>query len=365
MGNEKTHITFTCRCGQVIRVPVEKAGSRGRCRACGRSIVVPAPARPRAVEPPPASADYLPPVPAPGLHEAYSEEDLVTYPEVAPVKEQRPPPADVVAEKPSLFAMLGEILRYPVSDKLAMQIFFTGAILFSPLVWKILIIGRYFSIVGCIFDLVVFICIISVRLMYFSYLLLIIEKSAEGSPRIPELPVFQTWEQHLADLAKVIGASAVAFTPYLVYAFSANIEILTKMWESAATGERVGPGVLAGASSSLGMLALLYGIAAFYMPMVLMTMVVTKSFLRAVNPAFIFRSIMRIGREYLTAMLIIFLFLRGSLTVFTIFTDVLDAGWFTPVAANVIEPIIEFYVLVVTMHVTGLLYYRNGDRLNW
>jgi hypothetical protein len=141
--------------------------------------------------------------------------------------------------------------------------------------------------------------------------------------------------------------------------------MIGRLWESAARGEPPEADLMSGASSTLGMLLLLYAIAAFYMPMVLMSLVVTKKFLRAVNPLFIVRSILRIGREYLVAMLIIFLFLRGALTLFTIVKDVLDADWFTSFAANVGEPIIEFYVLVVTMHVIGLLYYRNGDKLCW
>jgi len=201
--------------------------------------------------------------------------------------------------------------------------------------------------------------------MYFSYMLLIIQKSAEGSRKIPELPIFQTWEQNLADLLRVVGASVVAFSPFLVYATSTNLEFFAHWLEASSRGESLGPEAMGSVSATLGTLVLLYATAAFYLPMVLMTLVVKKNFFRAINPLFIFRSIASIAREYLAAMLIIFLVLRGSLTLFTILKDVLDAGWFSAFAQNVGEPIIEFYVLVVTMHVIGLLYYRNGDRLNW
>jgi hypothetical protein len=306
------------------------------------------------------------------LQEKYSEEDLITYPEIAPVKPPAPPPVDALREKPSLLHMLGDILEYPLSNKQAAQIFLTGAVLFSPLVWKPLLILNFIPGYSCVFLLLryvvtglIVIVVVSVRLMYFSYLLLVIEKSAEGRRKIPELPVFSTWEENLNDLLKVLGASAIAFSPYLVYSLASNIEFMAHMAESAARGAPPGSEELGGASSTLGMLMLLYAIAAFYMPMVLMTLVVTKNFLKAINPLFIFRSILRIRREYLAAMVIIFLLLRGSLTAFTIVADVLDAGWFTSLAGNVAEPVIEFYALVVTMHVIGLLYYRNGDKLRW
>jgi len=352
-------ISFTCSCGQRIQVPARSAGAKGRCKACGRRIIIPVPLQHEETEIPAVPPDYTPPVAQQG--EKFSEEDLMTYPSRRLVTEKQPP-VDALREKPTLFHMLGDILRYPVSDKLATQIFLTGAIFFSPLMWKTMYVAQFLPCIGFIF---VFLTIVSIRLMYFSYLLLIIEKSAEGRRKIPELPVFQTWEQNLNDLVKVIGASVIAFAPYLVYAFSSNVEMIGRLWESAARGEPPEADLMSGASSTLGMLLLLYAIAAFYMPMVLMSLVVTKKFLRAVNPLFIVRSILRIGREYLVAMLIIFLFLRGALTLFTIVKDVLDADWFTSFAANVGEPIIEFYVLVVTMHVIGLLYYRNGDKLCW
>ena len=119
------------------------------------------------------------------------------------------------------------------------------------------------------------------------------------------------------------------------------------------------------AAPNLAMLALLYSIAAFYMPMVLMALVVTRNFGKAVNPVFIFRSIYRIRREYLTAMAIIFLFLRGSLTIFAILKDVLAFDWFTSAVGYIGEPIIEFYAIVITMHIIGLLYYRNAEELQW
>jgi hypothetical protein len=156
----------------------------------------------------------------------------------------------------------------------------------------------------------------------------------------------------------------VAFSPFLIYAASSNIDLIANMWEASSRGESLGPGSLVGAST-LGTLVLLYATAAFYMPMVLMALVVTRNFVKAVNPVFILSSIFRVGREYLAAMIIIFLFLRGSLTLFTMLKDILDIDWFTSFAKNLGEPIIEFYVLVVSMHVIGLLYYRNAERLHW
>jgi hypothetical protein len=396
MSESGGNISFTCACGQAITVPADKAGAKGRCKTCGRTVVVPAFTEVRRTKDEgrrekdeerrakdeeggekdemaaAARADYLPPVMRRDLQEKYSEEDLITYPEIAPVKPPAPPPVDALREKPSLLHMLGDILEYPLSNKQAAQIFLTGAVLFSPLVWKPLLILNFIPGYSCVFLLLryvvtglIVIVVVSVRLMYFSYLLLVIEKSAEGRRKIPELPVFSTWEENLNDLLKVLGASAIAFSPYLVYSLASNIEFMAHMAESAARGAPPGSEELGGASSTLGMLMLLYAIAAFYMPMVLMTLVVTKNFLKAINPLFIFRSILRIRREYLAAMVIIFLLLRGSLTAFTIVADVLDAGWFTSLAGNVAEPVIEFYALVVTMHVIGLLYYRNGDKLRW
>lgn len=364
--SDSKFITFNCECGQRIRVPAERAGAKGRCKACGRRIVVPVPEQPLKEE------DYLPPpdqdaspVHRRELEGTYSEEDLITYPRQRPIPKEPVVPPEALEEKKSLFEMLGEILRYPISDRLATQIFLTGAFIFSPLVWLVMWPFRLLGCFGLIVRIPLFILIVCVRLMYFSYMLLIIEKSAEGDRRIPELPVFQTWEQHLKDLVKVLAASAVAFSPFLVYAAAVNIGVIAEVMEAFARGEAPGGGVMDNAFSSLGTLALLYAIAAFYMPMVLMILVVTKRFSRAVNPLLIFRSIARIGREYIVAMLIIFLFLRGSLTLLTMLRDVLATDWFIVLAGYVGEPILEFYALVVTMHVIGLLYYRNGDRLEW
>jgi hypothetical protein len=353
-ADEQSYITFTCQCGQVLRTPAEHAGRKGRCKVCGRKMIIPVPAGKREPDIPPnfTGGDLR--------REQFAEDDLITYPERLLAKSVGPP-TDVLRETPSLFHMLGDILRYPISNKTATQIFLSGAILFSPLMWKVVHFTRFLC---CLWPIAFFV-VISFRLMYFSYLLLVIEKSAEGGQKIPELPVFQTWQENLRDLMKVLAATAIAFLPYLVYAFSVNIEFLGKAWEAAARGQPLTHETFSGVSSSIGMLVLLYAIAAFYMPMVLMALVVTKNFLKAVNPAFILHSIVRMRREYLVAMIIIFLGLRGSLTLFTIIKDVLDVDWFTAFAANLGEPIIEFYVLVVTMHVIGLLYYRNGDKLNW
>ncbi len=364
--SDSGHISFACRCGQIMRVPVEKAGAKGRCRACGRKLVVPVPERRHEAEEP-AIPDYLPPVRPRELEEKYDEEDLLTCPETPmPERVQATPgralPVDVLREKPRLLSMLSDILRYPLSDKTAVQIFLTGAILFSPLMWKLMYLGAFLPCVG---ELIILILIVSIRLMYFSYLLLIIQKSAEGKRTIPELPVFQSWEENLSDLIRVLGASAIAFSPFLVYALSVNVEFIGRMVEASARGESLGPGALASISSKMGPLLLLYATAAFYMPMVLMILVVTKKFGKAVNPLFVFRSITRIAGEYLAAMFIIFFFLRGSLTLFTIIRDVLDFRWLDVFGQYVGEPVIEFYALVVTMHVIGLLYYRNGERLNW
>lgn len=349
-------IRFRCQCGQEIRAPVARAGAKGRCKACGRRVVVPSahgpPGRPE------ESSEYrASPLHRRDLEGTYRQEDLVTYPDQPPLTEPD--------EKKSLFGELGEILRYPVSDKLAAQIFLTGAILFSPLVWKIMVPFRYLGCLGLLVNIFLFISIVSIRLMYFSYMLLIIEKSAEGDRRIPELPVFATWEEHFKDLFKVLGASAVAFSPFLVYAISANLELITGILEARARGEPPGAEAMGAVFGSLGALAILYAIAALYMPMVLMTLVVTDRFTKAVNPLFVLRSIFRIRKEYLSAMLIVFLFLRGSLTLVTIVKDLLAVDWFAAMVGNIVEPIIEFYALVVTMHVVGLLYYRNSDKLKW
>jgi hypothetical protein len=350
----------------VIQAPVERAGARGRCKLCGRELIVPPP---QATRPPVASSKSYRASPGRrgSLDEKYSEEDLVTYPEYGVIHDEPPIPADdliVEGKRVGLLSMYRDILKYPVSNKTATQIFLTGAILFSPVVWLVMAPFRYFPFFGPIIIGFIFLSIISIRLMYFSYLLLIIEKSSMGIRQIPELPLFQSWQDHVKDLLKVLGASVVAFSPFIVYAIATNIEIMARMWEAQARGEIAGDNVFGGVSTNLQAMTLLYAIAAFYMPMVLMSLVVTRSFLKAINPAFIIGSIFRMGREYLAAMLIIVLF-RAALTLFTMSMDVLAADWFAKLVRYLVEPILEFYVFVVTMHVIGLLYYRNGHKLKW
>ena len=364
--SDGSSILFGCECGQKIKVPVGHAGAKGKCKACGRRLVVPTPPEVTRRGVPSIPPDHLiSPQHRRDLEGVYSEDDLITYPEEGVIPKQPAVQEELLEGKESLYQSLEEILRYPFYNKLAAQIFLSGAILFSPLMWKLLGLSGSIPCFGIIFLVFGFIIIISIRLMYFSYLLLIIDKSAQGDRRIPELPLFQTWGENFQDLLKVLTASAIAFSPFLLYAASINIRVLLSMGEAISRNEPIGSTVMGEVSSSLGGLVMLYSIAAFYMPMVLMVLVVTKSFAKAVNPAFIFRSISAIWKEYLAAMIIIFLFLRLALTLFVILKDVLAATWFTIMATYIAEPIIEFYVLVVTMHVIGLLYYRNGKTLQW
>lgn len=359
-------ITFSCDCGQPVRVPIETAGAKGFCKACGRKLIVPVQEQPvvesRKPEPP---SYHESPHHRRDLEGSYSEEDLVTYPERPPIRKQKIPLEEMEEEQKSLIGALGNILKYPVADKQAMQIFLSGAVLFSPLMWLPIKIFRMFLCLGLIMSLFWIVAVLGIRLMYFSYLLLIIEKSAEGDHKLPDLPVFSTWEENFKDLLKVLGVSAIAFSPYLVYALGVMTQTVAGMLEAQARGETPDFGGMAGISMSLGWLTALYAIATFYMPMVLMVLVVTKSFRKAVNPVFIFRSIFRIAGEYLTAMFIIFLLLRGTLTLLAIFQDVFASEGLATVLKYVGEPIFTFYIFVVSMHIIGLLYYRNGDKLAW
>lgn len=369
--SDRDFITFICDCGQKIKVPAKRAGAKGYCRSCGRKLIVPIPEPPtRRLEEQPQSEYIVSPHHIRELEGDYSEEDLITYPERAPVPEKRVAVSREPEIQRSLFGELKDVLSYPFASTLAMQIFFSGAFFFSPIVWKIVVLPFLFPLgrVCCLVYILagfLLICVISIRLMYFSYLLLIIEKSAEGSRKIPELPVFQSWQENLQDLLKVLAVSAIAFSPFLIYGIIVSIDVIIRMLEAYGRGQTPGGNVFSGVSSNLAVLMLVYAVAAFYMPMVLMALVVTKSFAKAVNPVFIFRSITRIGKEYFIAVLIIFIFLRGSLTLFTIIKDLLFIDWFSAISKYIAEPIIKFYVFVVTMHVIGLLYYRNGEKLKW
>ena len=364
-------VTFSCECGQQMKVPVEQVGAKGFCRACGHRIIVPAPpSRPKrgaSIEPP---EYYSSPYHRRDLEGDYTEADLITHPEEQ--SGEMPPPEidehlldERFEEKKSLFDLRKEILRYPVANKQATQIFLSGAILFSPLIWEFVKILGFIPIFGCLVQIFAIISIPFILVMYFSYLMLIIEKSAEGKMHIPDLPVFTSFGDNFQDLLKFLAVSAIAFSPFLVYSASINIEIFGQMMEARARGEVPGEEFFSIASGGMGMQMLLYVMASFYMPMVLLTLVVTKKFSKAVNPVFIFRSISAIWREYLVAMGIIFILLRLALTIFTILKDLLAVDWFSSLLAYFAEPIVTFYAVVVTMHVIGLLYYRNGRRLQW
>ena len=364
--SDERFITFRCKCGQRMKVPVARAGSRGRCRACGHRVVVPiphGPPGPGTVETPQS------PYHRRDLEGSFTEADLITYPDSRPAMAPGVALDESLEEKKTLLEMRRDILRYPVASKQAAQIFLTGGVIFSPFIWKAVGLVGYLSyVIGCLAILVqafIMISILGIWLMYFSYLMLIIEKSAEGNMRLPDLPVFTSWQDNLQDLLKVIAVSAIAFSPFLVYSASLNIEIFGRIMEARARGEVPGAEFFTITSAGLGVQMLLYAMTSFYMPMVLLTLVVTKRFGKAVNPVFIFRSIASIWREYLAAMGIIFLFLRLTLTLFAIMNDLLAVDWFSSVVVNVAEPIATFYAVVVTMHIIGLLYYRNGNKLQW
>jgi hypothetical protein len=358
-----------------MQVPVEHVGEKGFCRSCGHRVTVPKPpSRPRRrseIEPP----DYYDsPYHRRDLEGSYSEADLITYPEersdaMPPPEIEEPLLDERFDQKKSLFDMRKEILKYPVANKQAAQIFFSGAILFSPLIWKVVGLVGYLSYVigflALFLQVFAVISVVFIWVMYFSYLRLIIEKSAEGQKQIPELPVFTSFGDNLRDLAEVVGVSVIAFSPFLIYSAAVNIQIYGQMMEAEARSEVPGNEFFGIISGGLEVQMLLYAVAAFYMPMVLLTLVVTKKFGKAVNPVFIFRSIASIWREYLVAMGIIFLLLRLVLTLFTILKDILAVDWFSSMLAYIAEPIVTFYAVVVTMHVIGLLYYRNGRKLQW
>jgi hypothetical protein len=364
-------VTFSCECGQQMKVPVQQVGAKGTCRACGRKLTVPSPPpRPRRGA---RRGQYKEDDAATyqrDLEGTYSEADLITYP--GEQSADMPPPEieeqlleDRFAEEKSLFDLRKEILKYPVANQQAIQIFLSGAILLNPHMWKFVKFLSTIPVVGCFVLVLAIIVIPSSWVIYCSYLLLIIEKSAEGKKRIPDLPVFTSFGDQLQDFVKFIVASAVAFSPFLVYSAALNLEINAKLTEAAATGEVPGEELFSVASSGIGMQVFLYLIASFYMPMVLLTLVVTKRLSKAINPVFVFRSIASIWREYLVAMGIIYLLLRSIVTIFTILKDLLAVDWFSSLVGYFAEPIVTFYAIVVTMHVIGLLYYRNGRKLQW
>lgn len=363
-------IRFDCECGQMIKVPAEQIGAVGSCRACGEEVIVPIPpsrpTRSAAFENP---DQHTSPHHRRDLEGSYSEADLITYPDAEPLVEPLSEPLAEPAAMPhdqdepqeGLLEMRAEILMYPFVDKRAQQIFFTGVFIFSPMIWWLMIPARFIPLIGILIGIFMFLTIVSLRLMYFSYLLLVIEKSAEGNTRIPELPVFTSWKEDARNLLKVIGVSVIAFSPYLLYGTAVNMQI----YMAGSSGAASVFSIFDVASAGLGVQMFLYATAAFYMPMVLMALVVTGSFARAVNPVFIFRSIWRVRREYLTAMALISVLLSGALALLAIIKGVLADAVFAYVAGHVLAPTVTFYAIIITMHVMGLLYYRNGRELKW
>lgn len=182
----------------------------------------------------------------------------------------------------------------------------------------------------------------------FSYVQNIINSTAIGEDRMPDLPgLDDVWGGFL----RLASVSVVSFGPAMVLAYYAIAK------EQPAAGVALIPAVIFGC---------------FYFPMAFLAVAINDDVM-ACNPLVVVPSILRVPLEYfVTVILVAGLFgirwlgdavsgMMGGVS----FSTTSMAEMFLMFALRVLWAFISVYLLTVTMRILGVLYVTKKDRLGW
>lgn len=172
-----------------------------------------------------------------------------------------------------------------------------------------------------------------------AFLFKIIMETATGEQDVAELPGLQNmWDDMLRPFFQVVFAVLTCLLPYIL----------------AAWHLEDGPSEL----SWLPFVLLAGGL--FYLPMVLMAMVIFNSLLTALNPILVFPAISRIFLRYLVVVIILGAILIG----YGIAAEALDQSlhWFV---AYPVVTLVTFYTGIIQARILGLIYRTNAERIGW
>ena len=336
-------LRFSCtNCGQKFKLPVERAGKKGRCPKCKASLIVPNPTAPG----PPAAGTS-------GCPETTAAKPLLglNFLDVSPTVEQPPgePQSELDSsdldhkqEQPLILGYRApgpepasqrrlpwviDIFLYPINKPglttLAIIVMVPLLInlmagLLGPFGFFVLIPGFFINIV--------------IGLYYFWYLARCIQDSALGGIRAAETIGDTPGLGEMFSQALQIGGCYILFlAPTGIYYFYGGRETDPVFWS-------------------------LFGCSLFFFPMGLLAVIMFDS-LSGLNPILLIGSIFSTFLPYcgLVILLYVIVFIFNVAGVLFAFTPLL----------GYLLGLLPIYLLVVTAHILGRFYWRYEKKLNW
>jgi len=253
-------------------------------------------------------------------HKTESTEETVEtgpVPEIDGLFEEDIPPQ-------SFIELLPGVLSYPFKGS-GVYLLIAGALFFSLLDFLLLV-----PIFG-------FLIAILVSGYMSAFMMKIISSSAGGQEEVPDWPDFTDFRDDiLRPLFLLLVTLVFCFLPAIVYL---SVIGVNSPW------------------SVLPLIALII-IGLLYMPMGLIG-VSTSDSVRALNPAIVIPSILKVTRGYLITCTALFLIV--------IISGIVEMFLIMPIAlfSTVISKFISFYFFIIEIRIIGLLYYANKERLSW
>jgi predicted Zn finger-like uncharacterized protein len=201
--------------------------------------------------------------------------------------------------------------------------------------------GAWMTIIGFIVSFLPYI-----GLIIYPYSLYILKASAQGKKQMPDWPDFtDIWEDILAPTFRLILGSIIVFVPLGIYLYMKFAFIFALKDISSLIIDPIN---------------LVFIIFAWvYLPMVTIIVAVFNRLIPALNPITVFRLIGAIKKEYFIA-----LFLALA---FGIVSGIIGAllGRIFPLIGQYLGKGINWYFLIVEMHMLGLMVYQVEEKLGW
>jgi predicted Zn finger-like uncharacterized protein len=203
--------------------------------------------------------------------------------------------------------------------------------------------GAWMTIIGFIVS-----CLPYIGLIIYPYSLYILKASAQGKRQMPDWPDFtDIWEDILAPTFRLMLGSIIVFVPlgiylYMKFAFMFDLNDISSFFKIIF--------------DPINLVFIIF--AWIYLPMVTIIVAVFNRLMPALNPVTVFRLIGAIKKEYFIALFLALAFgivggiIGGMIGVFPVIGKYLSKG-------------INWYFLIVEMHMLGLMVYQVEEKLGW
>jgi len=170
-----------------------------------------------------------------------------------------------------------------------------------------------------------------------AYMMDVIVATADGETELPDLPGFTDFGSDvLYPLLLVVGTGIFCLLPAII------------LWVVGLAAGYAPPGLL---------WKFLLVVSALYAPMAFTAVALFRS-LAALNPAVVLPAMSKVGLEYVTACVLLALVVAGR----TLIGKIMPGN---VLLRPLIEAPVGLYFLAVEMHILGLMYYTNRDKLGW